>query len=103
MERVVAPSPDPGADARTRGQGRAAQTKDEEGATQMVRATTVPWASAPGLRQWVKRGSQGWMELLFASVILTDSIFQPDVWLCVHMARYSSIPLVKHTPYLCLA
>ena len=55
MERVVAPSPDPGADARTRGQGRAAQTKDEEGATQMVRATTVPWASAPGLRVGKKR------------------------------------------------
>ena len=72
---MVAPSPDPGADARTRGQGRAAQTKDEEAATQMVQATTVPWASAPGLRQWVKRGSQGWMELFFASVILTDSLF----------------------------
>lgn len=84
MGWVVAPSPDPGADARTRGQGRAAQTEDEEGATQMVRATAVSWAPAPGLRWWVKRGIQGWMELLFASVILTFYFSSRCLALCAY-------------------
>ena len=39
----------------------------------MVQITDVSRALAPGLRHWIKRGSQKSMELLF--VILTDFLF----------------------------